>query len=264
MAKTKKELAFLRDLYIDEEWTRRFTDLVDKHLGFSDDGDLLYINAGTGNHVLTLGQKAGAKAACHAVCENDEILKIARDKAAAVRSKVSFSTAAPSGSQFSAVVADASLVRPSNLGDLVAKAVAAAAPDGRAALVAVTAGSFGEIFSLLWEVFFNAGLGENGAAAERLITELPTVSMIEEMAREAGLTDLESHTVTEEFDFENGRAFAESPLVADFFLPVWLEGLSNPQKKKVVKNLVRLIDDEDGSLSFRFTVKATLVTGRKG
>ena len=41
MTKTQKELAFLRDLYIDEQWTLRFTDLVDKHIGFAKEEKLL-------------------------------------------------------------------------------------------------------------------------------------------------------------------------------------------------------------------------------
>ena len=47
MAKTQKELAFLRDLYIGEEWTRRFTELIDKHFNVGDSENLLYLNAGT-------------------------------------------------------------------------------------------------------------------------------------------------------------------------------------------------------------------------
>ena len=52
MAKTQKELAFLRDLYIEDAWTHRFTELVDKHLKLDDSENLLYINAGTGNHAF--------------------------------------------------------------------------------------------------------------------------------------------------------------------------------------------------------------------
>ena len=32
MPKSQKELAFIRDLYVSPEWTRRFADLADKHL----------------------------------------------------------------------------------------------------------------------------------------------------------------------------------------------------------------------------------------
>jgi len=57
MAKTQKELAFLREICLAEDWTKRFTDLIDKHFEFSDDENLLYINAGTGNHVFALREK---------------------------------------------------------------------------------------------------------------------------------------------------------------------------------------------------------------
>ena len=57
MAKTQKELAFLRDLYIDDDWTKRFTDLVDKYVEFSNEENILYINAGTGNHAFALREK---------------------------------------------------------------------------------------------------------------------------------------------------------------------------------------------------------------
>ena len=57
MAKTQKERAFLRDLYINAEWTKRFTDLVDKHVGLDDVENLLYLNAGTGEHCFQLREK---------------------------------------------------------------------------------------------------------------------------------------------------------------------------------------------------------------
>ena len=45
-----------------------------------------------------------------------------------------------------------------------------------------SSGSFGEIFSLLWEVFFNEDLGEHGHTVETMIAELPSVSRVEEIA----------------------------------------------------------------------------------
>ena len=41
MAKTQRELAFLRDLYVQNEWTRRFNELADKHLDLSESENLL-------------------------------------------------------------------------------------------------------------------------------------------------------------------------------------------------------------------------------
>ena len=127
----------------------------------------------------------------------------------------------------------------------------------------VSAGSFGEIFSLLWEVLFTEDLGEHGHAAELMITELPTLSCVEELAAKAGLVNVETHTASEVFEYENGKEFVESPLVADFLLPVWLATLSDNENERVSKQLAQLIDAEDGTLTFRFSVKATLLKGEK-
>jgi hypothetical protein len=54
MAKTQKELAFLRELYVRDEWTRRFTDLIDKHIDLSESVNLVYIKAGPGEHACAL------------------------------------------------------------------------------------------------------------------------------------------------------------------------------------------------------------------
>ena len=127
-----------------------------------------------------------------------------------------------------------------------------------------TAGSFGEVFSLLWEAFFNEHLTEYGAAVETLIAELPTVSHIEEIAKRYDLVNINTQMATELFEFENGAEFIESPLVADFLMPVWLETLEHEQKERVVKQLAQLIDAEEGKITFRFTMRATLLTGEKG
>src|ERR1043165_2400783 len=91
MAKTQRELAFLTDLYVQDEWTRRFNELVDKHIDLSDSENLLYINAGTGTHALVLDEKWGSKIDIFASVADEAQLSIARDKAAAVSSKVDFS-----------------------------------------------------------------------------------------------------------------------------------------------------------------------------
>ena len=263
MTKTQKELAFLRDLYIDEEWTLRFTDLVDKHIGFAKEEKLLYINAGTGNHALALSKKLGKDAEFSATAENKEVLTIARDKAVAVRAAIDFSMKRFDDESFSAVIADASFVRPAALQEFVAEAARVTETGGKVAFFTVSAGSFGEIFSLLWEVCFNEDLGEHGALGEELILELPTVSRIEEISENAGLENVETHTSNEIFEYKNGAEFVAAPLVADFLLPVWLQTLSKREQTKAVKQLAKLIDAEDQDLTFRFTVKATLVIGEK-
>jgi hypothetical protein len=47
-------------------------------------------------------------------------------------------------------------------------------------------------------------------------------------------------------------------------LPGWLKTLSDEENERVSARLSELIDAEDGDLTFRFSVKATLVTGEKG
>ena len=263
MAKTQKELAFLHDLYLGDEWTSRFTDLVDKHVSFNDEENLLYINAGTGNHAFALREKINKDTAIFARCENEDILNIARDKAAAVRADVDFSMMRFEDDSFDKVLADASFVGGDDLPEFIDEAIRVARPGGTLAFMLVTAGSFGEIFSLLWEVLFNEDLGEHGVAAETLISKLPTVSRAEELAEKSGLVNFKTHTAIEVFEYDNGAAFIGSPLVSDFLLPEWLATLSDDEKEQVCDKLAQLIDAEDADLSFRFSVKATLLTGEK-
>ena len=263
MAKTERELAFVRDLDINETWTKRFTDLLDKHVGFKKADKILYMNAGTGDHCIAVREKVNDKIEMFATCENDELLKIARDKSAAVRANVDFSDADLDDGSFDAVIADASFTRAELIEELITDAVRVASPGGEVAIVLPSAGSFGEVFSLLWEVFFSEELGDETNAAETLIAQIPSISRIEEIASNAGLTDVKSETTKEVFEYENGAEFVASPLVADFLLPVWFESLDEAQAERATQKLSQLIDDEDGSLTFRFTVKATLVIGKK-
>jgi ubiquinone/menaquinone biosynthesis C-methylase UbiE len=263
MAKTQKERAFIRDLYINDEWTRRFTDLVDKHVGLDDAKNLLYLNAGTGNHCFELREKLNKKTAIFAWCEDDDVLTIARDKAAAIKADVDFSNIRFDDDAFDVVLADATFVKPGDVEEFVSETVRVTRTGGTAAFFLPSAGSFGEIFSLLWEVLFNEDLGDHGHAAEAMITEIPTVERVEEIAADAGLVNIETHSSREVFEFENGSEFIASPLVSDFLLPEWLKTLSDKESKRVSAGVSELIDSEDGDMSFRFSVKATLVTGEK-
>ncbi len=264
MAKTQKERAFLRDLYINGDWTKRFTDLADKHiLGLGGAENLLYLNAGTGSHCFELREKLDKNTAVFARCEDEDLVNIARDKAIAVNADVDFSTIRFEDDSFDMVVADASLVEPSDVEEFVNEAVRVTRRGGTAAFFMPTSGSFGEIFSLLWEVLFNEDLGEHGRTAESMITEIPTVSRIEEIAANAGLINVRTNSAREVFEFENGAEFIASPLVSDFLLPEWLKTLNDSENERVSAKLSELIDAEDGDLSFKFSVKATLITGEK-
>ncbi len=264
MEKTQKELAFIRDLFVDEEWTRRFTELADKHIDLKKAENLLYINSGTGTHCIELRNRADENLAIFAACENEHMLSIARDKAIATRADVDFSMIQFEDDAFDVVVADASFTPPAELPEFLRDAVRVAKAGGKVAAMIPAAGTFGEIFSLLWEAFFNTELGEHGAAAEKMVAETPSISQIEEMAEAAGLVKIKTHTAIELFEYDNSKAFLGSPLVADFLLPQWLETLNENEKEQVSVELARLIDAEDGDLTFRFTVKVTVLTGEKG
>ncbi len=263
MAKSQKELAYLRDLYIQDDWTKRFTDLVDKHIDLSDSDNMLYINAGTGNHALAVGERFGEKTDIFATCEDEDVLTIARDKAAATRSEVDFSDIRFEDDSFDAVLADASFIRPSEIETFLEGVVRTARTGGDVAMFLPSAGSYGEVFSILWEILFNDDLAEHGHAVETMINELPTISRLEEIAAVAGLVNVNTETAPEAFEYENGAEFIASPLVADFLLPTWLDMLDENEKERVQKELAQLIDAEDGTMSFRFSIRATLLTGEK-
>jgi hypothetical protein len=262
--KTQRELAFLRDLYVQDEWTRRFNELVDKFVDLSESENLLYINAGTGTHALVLDEKYRETLDIFASVEDEDQLNIARDKAAAVSSKVDFSMIRFEDDAFDAVIADASFIKPIEIEDFVSNAVRVARTGGDVAVFFPGSGSYGEVFSLLWEVLFNEDLGEHGRAAEALISDLPTVSQVEAIAERSGLVNVHVEGATEVLEFDDGKAFIASPLVEDFLLPNWLSMLDEEDHARVTNALAGLIDAEDRDLTFKFTLKMNLLTGEKG
>jgi len=126
-----------------------------------------------------------------------------------------------------------------------------------------TKGSFGEIFSFLWEALLETDLAEKCPNVERLIEEIPTVENVEKLSANLGLKNIQAETENEIFEFKDGAEFIASPIVADFLLPAWLDFLSDAEKEKVGAKLAELVDAEDGTLSFRFSVKNTLFSGIK-
>ena len=108
MSKTQKELAFLRDLSVDKKWTARFIEHFDKNYKFTKEESILYINAGTGNHVLALREKLKDDVEIYGVTENEDLTIIAAAKADALKAIVGFSTFPPPD-RYDLVIADASL-----------------------------------------------------------------------------------------------------------------------------------------------------------
>ena len=96
-----------------------------------------------------------------------------------------------------------------------------------------------------------------------MITELPTVSDVEQLAEDEGLKDVESWTRIEEFDFESGEQFLNSPLVAEFLMHDWLALVPDGKRAEVFGEISRLINEERHEAEFALSVKATLVVGQK-
>jgi hypothetical protein len=96
-----------------------------------------------------------------------------------------------------------------------------------------------------------------------LISVLPAVSSVEELAEQVGLDEISSTTTIEEFDFDSAAKFLSAPLISDFLMPIWLETLPPDSYEQVVNEIARLISEESHQMQFALTVKATLVMGKK-
>ncbi|HSP61712.1 MAG TPA: class I SAM-dependent methyltransferase [Pyrinomonadaceae bacterium] len=267
--KSPKELAFLEDLYIATDWGERFAELVDDHVELPKEGRAVYLAAGTGAHALALQARAGHKLELLCVDENEECLELAKAKAVAVNQEAEFRreqlrALSFHDDEFDLVLGNGSMVAPPQLPEMLAEMGRVVRPGANVAWLLPTAPSFGEFFSIYWEALLGAGLDEHGAEVEQLIVERPTVRDAEKWAKQAGLEAVTSWTNIEEFDFESGEQFFNSPLIADFLLPTWTQSVPKASRKKVMKELARIIDAERHSGEFSLTLKATLLVGRKG
>ncbi len=266
--KSDKELAFLHDLFIAPDWGERFAELIDEHIKLPAEGEALYVAAGTGGHAMALHERASDKLQLLCVDENPECMELARAKAAATNDKIIFDTAQfdrldLQDNRFDLVIANASLVSRQRVRKMFSEIVRVAAPGATIALTLPTYSSFGEFFSIYWEALHNNGLIDHESDVEQLITELPTVSDIEQLAEDEGLNDVESWTRIEEFDFESGEQFLSSPLVAEFLMHDWLALVPDDKRAALFDEISRLINEERHEAEFALSVKATLLVGQK-
>ena len=266
--KSQKELAFLYDLYIATDWGERFAELVDQHVELPEEGNALYIEGGTGGHALALQERAGNKLKVLCVDRNEECLEVARAKAVAVHEATTFQCEDPAklslrDDEYDLVLGNASFTAPADLRSTIGEMVRVTKPGGTLAWWTPTASSFGEFFSIYWEALVSAGIEQHGSDVEHLITDLPAVSDVEHWSEAAGLENVTSWTAIEEFDYESGEQFLNSPMITDFLLPVWLRSIPAATQQKVMEELARIIDEERHSGEFALTLKATLIVGRK-
>jgi ubiquinone/menaquinone biosynthesis C-methylase UbiE len=266
--KTDKELAFLQDLFIAPDWGERFAELIDEHVKLPDEGKALYAAAGTGGHAIALQERAGEKLEMLCVDENVECLELAQAKATATNENTQFSQSrldslALPDSHFDLVIGNASLIATERVRTMFSEMVRVAGPGAMIALALPTASSFGEFFSIYWEALHNTGLTDHETDVEQLITELPTVSEVEQMAEGEGLRDVTTWTRIEEFDYDSGEQFLNSPLVAEFLMPAWLALVPEDMRADLSREISRLINEERHEAEFALSVKATLVVGQK-
>ena len=266
--KSDKELAFLQDLFIAPDWGERFADLIDKHVKPPTEGKVLYVAAGTGGHAIALHERAGDKVELLCVDENAECLELARAKATATNEQINFNFSRFDNldlpdNQFDYIIGNASLVSQTRVRKMFSEMVRVAAPGAPIALALPTYSSFGEFFSIYWEALHNQGLLDHEADVEQLITQLPTVSDVEQLAKDEGLTDVESWTRIEEFDFASGEQFLSSPLVAEFLMHEWLALVPEDARADLFGEISRLINEERHEAEFTLSVKATLLVGQK-
>ena len=266
--KSDKERAFLQDLFVAPDWGERFAQLIDEHVKIPNEGKALYVEAGTGGHAMALQERGGNKLELLCVDENPECLALARVKATATNEQTGFVTAQLDSlnlgdNQFDLVIGNASLVSRQRVRKMLSEMVRVAAPSGIIALALPTASSFGEFFSIYWEALHNSGLIDHESDIEQLITELPTVSDVEQLAEDEGLTNVESWTRIEEFDFDSGEQFLSTPLVAEFLMHDWLAIVPEDRRAGLFREISRLINEERHEAEFALSVKATLIVGQK-
>jgi ubiquinone/menaquinone biosynthesis C-methylase UbiE len=267
-SKSDKELAFLHDLFVATDWGERFAQLVDEYILLPDKGRALYLASGTGGHAIALQERVEQlKFLC--IEEHEEYVELARMKAMAVKDAAEFRQGpldqlALEDNQFDFVLSDASLLPPQKIPAILGEMVRVARPGATVALILPTASSFGEFFSIYWEVLLNCGLVGHESAVESLITELPTVSDMEGLAERKGLEDVTSWSRIEEFDFDTGEQFLNSPLISDFLLERWLESIPQDSRQCVRQAIPGAVNEDRHQAEFSLSVKATLVSGRKG
>ena len=267
-AKTDKELAYLHELFIATDWGERFAELLDEHLTLPKEGSVLYVAAGTGGHAIALQERSPVDLRFLCVDENEECLELARAKAIALKDATEFRQDTVDDlnlpdDNFNVVIGDGSLLETLRAQQMLKEVVRVAAPGATVAFILPTFSSFGEFFSIYWEALHNLGLMDHEADVESLISRLPSVSAVEEMGEQAGLEKIESWTRIEEFDYESGEQFLNSPLIADFLMANWLKQLPANSRDDVVAEIGRLINEERHEAEFALSVKATLVIGRK-
>jgi ubiquinone/menaquinone biosynthesis C-methylase UbiE len=262
------EEAYIFDLYVATRWQEVFNELLDEQVVLPEQGTVLLAECGTGNYALGLASTPGTKLTFVGVDPREALLEIAKAKVQAKKLKnLSFEPGSMkmlpfAAGQFDLVIGDASMRPPAELKDYLMELQRVARPGATVILTLTSHGSFDEFFSIYWETLLELDLLDYYPALEKLITERPTLSEVEEIGRQAGLGDVRTVESKQTFEFDDAVAFLSDPLIALYFLAGWLEIVGESERGRLSEALVRIIDRERHDIPFDVSIKATLIVGR--
>lgn len=266
----EKEQAYRYDLMITPSWRDRFDSLINENLELPEKGRILDVNCGTGAHAIEIAERMRGLGDVFGVDPNPERIELSRAKAQAKKlDDVIFecceADALPYGDDdFDVVIGDASMMATPQIEPMLKEMLRVAKYDGTVILKLATHGSFGEFFSIFWEALLRVGISEEvWGRLEALINERLTVSAAEQLAARAGLRHITSIVEKEEFEYESGEEFLQTPLIADIFMDEWLAIVPEEKRQPVRDEIITLINEERHEQSFDISFKATLIKGVK-
>ena len=266
----EKELACRYDLFITPDWRDRFDALVNDKIKIPTEGRILDVNSGTGAHAIELAARMRGEGEVIGIDPSAERIEIARAKAQVKKlDRVAFERGNAydlpfASDEFDLVIGDASMLRPYEIEDVLTEMGRVARPGAVVILKVATHGSFDEFFSIYWEALHEAEMVDQvWGELETLINERSTVSDAERMAVRAGLEQVESFSSKEEFVYDTGADFIESPLIKDTFLDDWLSIIPEDRRQEIRDRIVSKIEKERHDAPFDVSIKATLIKGIK-
>jgi ubiquinone/menaquinone biosynthesis C-methylase UbiE len=265
----RRERAFHFDLFVSTGWTERFDQIVAEHVDLPDEGRLLEINCGTGDHVIAVAANLKTGEVIGTDIDSER-LNLARAKALVAKSEhCSFVEADPLhlgfvDNSFAGVVLDASLEPPGSLAALAVEAMRVASREATVAIKVQAGGSFDEYYSVLWEALHDVGIADEvWTRLEPIVTSRPSVADAVGEIRSAGLRHAEHHSTKEEWRFESTRELLDSPLARMLFLEASLALVPDSRREAVIEALERILDREMDGQYFSVSAKALVVAGQK-
>jgi SAM-dependent methyltransferase len=265
-----KEQAYLYDLYLTPVWRELFDRMLDEEVKLPREGRFLDLECGSGGFAIDLALRGGEKVELCAIDSDPELIAIAIEKARikqATRLHFASGRIEDQGfdrESFDLIIADESLLTFKKPGFTQAGLAAYARPGAMVIVKLLTAGSFGEVFSIYWEALYELGLTSHSPRLESLIEELPQIGEAEGLAINAGLRHVHSVVRREVFSYASGAEFFASPLIKLAFLDHWLGVLPDAESRQAVQQqIITIIDRERQGADFDLSVKATLIVGKK-